>query len=44
MALICRGQALYPNLTADGVRTESSNVHDCVVIDREAMRVHTSSW
>ena len=39
-----KDRTLYRNLAADGVRTESNNVHDGVVIDREAMRVHTSSW
>jgi hypothetical protein len=37
-------QTLYRKPAFDGVRTESINVHDVVVIEREAMRVHASSW
>ena len=37
-------QTLYRKLAFDGVRTESINVHDVVVLEREAMRVYVSSW
>jgi hypothetical protein len=37
-------QTLYRKLASDGVRTESITGHDVVVIGREAMRVHASSW